>query len=155
MLVQKSLLEPFRTEAVSNGRRSGYEPASVVQQWAVTKGPGRDRAGGVTFRPRGGVKLRSVRKHCLLPAALRDAASARGWSEEPRRGKVLRPSGCLVGPPAHNGDFTDQRKSHAVPAAPSGGTTPSHKPMAKRTAHAAARSSGFTGVRLGMAASPE
>lgn len=35
------------------------------------------------------------------------------------------------------------------------GITPSHKSWTKRTAHATARASGFTGARLGMTASPE
>ena len=37
--------------------------ASVVQQWAATKGPGKDSSGGATFRPRRYATFLSLPKH--------------------------------------------------------------------------------------------
>jgi hypothetical protein len=37
--------------------------ASFVQQWVLTKGPGKDSSGGVTFRPRRYATLPSPPKH--------------------------------------------------------------------------------------------
>jgi hypothetical protein len=45
------------TEVLARTPRKGRYAASVAQQWAVTEGPGKDGAGGATFRPGRGAKF--------------------------------------------------------------------------------------------------
>jgi hypothetical protein len=61
--VQKSLLELPR----------GIYAASVVRQRTVTKGPGKDRTGGVAFRLSGGAKLPNLLKRWAIFASREDA----------------------------------------------------------------------------------
>jgi hypothetical protein len=67
-------------------REEGYA-ASVVQRWTVTKGPGKDRTGGVAFRLSGVCQAPSrAEASSVLP-------SSEGVHEGKRHGYFLRPAG--------------------------------------------------------------
>jgi hypothetical protein len=52
-----------RAEILARTFRSERYAASFVQQWALTKGPGKDSSGGVTIRPRRYATLPNLPKH--------------------------------------------------------------------------------------------
>ena len=68
-----------RTEVLARTFHPERYAASWVRQRALTKGPGKDSSGGVTFRPRRYATLRSLPKHQQVRSDLL-RSTRYGWS---------------------------------------------------------------------------